>query len=30
VQLSKIGTLLGFLDIDSLPVQPGCRMTRQI
>jgi hypothetical protein len=27
VQLSRIGTLLGFLDIDSLPVQPGCRMT---
>ncbi len=30
VQLSRTGTLLGFLDIDSLPVQPGCRMTRQI
>jgi hypothetical protein len=24
VQLSRIGTLLGSLDIDSLPVQPGC------
>ena len=24
VQLSRIGTLLGFLDINSLPVRPGC------